>query len=74
MPAYIIFKNMRYCPLISALETLLLGLSQNCYSWTKMFEEIEVDAAKMLVLFFWVTIASVMISGALWVRAYRKAS
>ena len=39
-----------------------------------MFEEIEVAAAKMLVLFFWVTIASVMISGALWVRAYRKAS
>ena len=39
-----------------------------------MFEEIEVAAAKMLVLLFWVTIASVMISGALWVGAYRKAS
>ena len=39
-----------------------------------MFEEIEADAAKMLVLLFWVTIASVMIWGALWVRAYRKAS
>jgi hypothetical protein len=38
-----------------------------------MFEEIAFDAVKMLMLLFWVAIAFVIISGALWMRSNKKA-
>jgi len=38
-----------------------------------MFEEIALDAVKMLILLFWVSIAFVIISGAFWMRSNKKA-
>jgi hypothetical protein len=38
-----------------------------------MFEEIAFDAVKMLILLFWVSIAFIIISGALWMRSHKKA-
>jgi heme/copper-type cytochrome/quinol oxidase subunit 4 len=38
-----------------------------------MFEEIASDAVQMLILLFWVMIAFIIISGALWVRLNKKA-
>jgi hypothetical protein len=35
----------------------------------KMFEEIASDAVKMLMFLFFVTLAFIMLSGALWLRA-----
>jgi hypothetical protein len=58
--------------LISVLETLLLGAFMVGYCWVKMFENIVSDAVQMLILLFWVTMASVIVWGALWVRAHRK--
>ncbi|MEM3703155.1 MAG: hypothetical protein QXX79_01840 [Candidatus Bathyarchaeia archaeon] len=39
-----------------------------------MFEEMASDAVKMLMLFFWVTLAFTIISGALWLKASKRAS
>ncbi|MEM3673190.1 MAG: hypothetical protein QW468_03040 [Candidatus Bathyarchaeia archaeon] len=33
-----------------------------------MFEEMASDAAKMLIILFWIVVAALMIWGALWVR------
>jgi len=38
-----------------------------------MFEEIASDAVQMLVLLFWIMLAFIIISGALWMRASKKA-
>jgi hypothetical protein len=38
-----------------------------------MFENIALGAVQMLVLLFWITLAFIMIYGALWVRAQKKA-
>jgi hypothetical protein len=37
-----------------------------------MFEEIVSDAVQMLILLFWVTIAFIIASGALWMRFNKK--
>jgi len=37
-----------------------------------MFEEIVSSAAKMLIVLFWVTIASAMIWGVIWIRTHKK--
>jgi len=37
-----------------------------------MFNEIVSDAVQMLILLFWVTIAFIIIWGALWMRVYKK--
>lgn len=37
-----------------------------------MFEEIVSNAVQMLILFFLVTLAFLVIWGALWVRVYKK--
>jgi len=37
-----------------------------------MFDKIVSDAVQMLILLFWITLAFIIISGALWARAYRK--
>ena len=39
----------------------------------KMFEELALDAVKMLILLFWVAITFVFISGVFWVRSNKKA-
>jgi heme/copper-type cytochrome/quinol oxidase subunit 4 len=36
-----------------------------------MFEEMASDAVKMLIVLFWITIASIIIWGALWVRSIK---
>ena len=33
-----------------------------------MFEEMASDAVKMLIILFWIAVASIMIWGVLWVR------
>jgi hypothetical protein len=38
-----------------------------------MFEEIAFDAVKMLILLFWVAMAFIIVSGALWMRSNKKA-
>jgi len=70
--AYITLKNMPCYTLISVLETLLLDSFKTSYSRVKMFEEIAADAVWMLILLFWVTLAFIVIWGALWMRVYRK--
>jgi hypothetical protein len=37
-----------------------------------MFEEIASSAVEMLVLLFWIMIAFIMVSAALWMRANKK--
>ena len=69
---YLVFENMPFRVLISVLETSLLGAFQTGYSWVKMFENIVSEAAQMLVVLFWVLLASIIIWGALWVCSYRK--
>jgi hypothetical protein len=57
------------------METLLLAFKEKLVSekaW-KMFEEMASDAAKMLIFFFWTTIAFVIIGGALWLKSYKRA-
>jgi len=69
---YIVFENMPLGVLISVLETSLLGAFQTSYSWVKMFENIVSEAAQMLVVLFWVLLASIIIWGAIWMRSYKK--
>ncbi|MGQ9538630.1 MAG: hypothetical protein ACUVTE_03485 [Candidatus Bathycorpusculaceae bacterium] len=38
-----------------------------------MFEEMASEAVKMLILFFWSTLAFAIIWGALWLKACKKA-
>jgi heme/copper-type cytochrome/quinol oxidase subunit 4 len=38
----------------------------------KMFEEIAADAVKMLMFLFFVTLAFIVVSGALWLRASKN--
>jgi hypothetical protein len=59
---------------ISNLETLLLGLFAIGYYLRrlKMFEDIVASAVQMLMLLFWVTLAFLIIYGALWARRIRK--
>jgi hypothetical protein len=69
---YIVFENMLFRVLISVLETSLLGVFKTCHSWIEMFENIVSDAARMLVVIFWVLLASIMIWGTLWTRSHKK--
>lgn len=72
MSVYVVFENMPFRVLISVLETSLLGTSDAGYSWIEMFDNILSGAAQMLVVLFWVLLASVIIWGAFWMRPYRK--
>ena len=38
----------------------------------KMFEEIASNAVQTLIFIFWITLAFVIIWGALWIRAQKK--
>lgn len=58
--------------LISVLETSLLGVSDAGYSWIGMFDDILSGAAQMLIVLFWIFLASIIIWGAVWMRSYRK--
>jgi hypothetical protein len=69
---YIVFENMLFRVLISVLETLLLGVFKTGHSWIEMFQNIVSDAARMLVVLFWILLASIMIWGTLWMRSYKK--
>lgn len=69
---YIVFENMLFRVLISVLETSLLGVFKTGYSWVKMFENIVSGAVQMLVVLFWILLASIIIWGALWMRSYEK--
>jgi hypothetical protein len=57
---------------ISVLETLFLGSFVIDYYSFKMFEEIVSDAVQMLILLFWITLALIIIWGALWARGVSK--
>jgi len=47
--------------------------SRKCYiEKAIMFEEIASSAVKMLILFFWTTIAFIIIWVALWLKAHKK--
>lgn len=72
--AYIISQNIPCYILISALETLLLGSNAKSIvgRLKKMFEEIAADAVKMLMFLFFVTLAFIIVSGALWLRASKN--
>ena len=72
MSVYIVFENMLFRVLISVLEASLLGVFKTGYSWIEMFENIVSDAARMLVVIFWVLLASIMVWGTLWTRSYKK--
>jgi hypothetical protein len=37
-----------------------------------MFDQMAFDALRMLIFFFWLTLAFVVIWGALWVRSTKK--
>jgi hypothetical protein len=69
---YIVFENMPFRVLISVLETSLLGVFKTGISWIEMFDNIASDAARMLVVLFWILLASIIVSGALWMRSYKK--
>jgi hypothetical protein len=70
--AYIVFENMPFCVLISVLEASLLGVFEVGYSWIEMFDNIISGASQMLVVLFWILLASIIIWGAFWMRSYRK--
>ena len=59
---------------ISDLETLLLGTFKTrlLLRRLKMFEEIVSDVVRMLILLFWITLAFIIIWGALWARGVSK--
>ncbi len=68
--AYILYNNIPQCKLISFVETLLYRLLRLLFFTGRlsMFEEMASDAVKMLIVLFWVTVASLVIWGALWVH------
>jgi hypothetical protein len=69
---YVVFENMPSRVLISVPETSLLGMPDAGYSWIEMFENMLSGAAQMLVVLFWVLLASIIIWGAFWMRSNRK--
>ena len=42
-------------------------------SWIEMFDNIVSGALQMLVVLFWILLASIIVWGALWMRSYKKA-
>jgi len=54
---------------VSALETLLLDYQEKALL-VKMFEEITFGAVRMLILFFWAMIASIVVLG--WISYKRR--
>ena len=41
-------------------------------SWIEMFDNIISDALQMLVVLFWILLASIIVWGALWMRSCKK--
>ncbi len=54
------------------LETSLLGAFKTGISWIEMFDNIVSGALQMLVVLFWILLASIIVWGALWMRSYKK--
>lgn len=40
--------------------------------WIEMFDNIVSGALQMLVVLFWILLASIIVWGALWMRSYKK--
>jgi len=55
------------------LETSLLGVFKTGICWIEMFNNIVSGALQMLVVLFWILLASIIVWGALWMRSYKKA-
>jgi hypothetical protein len=73
---YVVSEHMPFFDFISGLETLLLGFFETrCYvrrSGEKVFQDIIVDATMVLVVIFWVLLASIVIWGVIWTRSKKR--